>query len=302
MSTHRRVLAIAIAAAAALSLTHVAQAQRPGARPAGTGAGGIAPVRPTGQPGGAGAGSGDVMRIVKFTPADEAKDPDLIGTLTLKPFKAGAKSVTVRMLKQEDAKITIGTASFTPDRYPEILSKGLQCSVSWTPENDKPTSPKNMNSINFQTVNVIGIVEKVEGDVITLKNALPSDGRNWIDEEMASTPIAPPTQKPPPPGSGNRPPPPTVKPQAKKVKPRKIKIKAMEELSKLTDENNQDIAAGDIPPGTKVEVDVIMSNTTGILTSLAYTNANAVVNKDTPGIGPRPGPRPGPGGRGGGGG
>lgn len=241
------------------------------------------------------------MRIVKFTPADEAKNPELIGTLTLKPFKNGQKPVTVRILKQEDASISVGTAAFTPDRYPEILSKGLQCSVAWTLENEKPTSPKNMTSINFPPVTVIGIVDKVEGDVITLKNALPSDGRNWIDDEMANTPSATPPKPPPPGGSNRNPPPAPPKPRERKVKPRKIKIKAMEELSKLTDENNQDIAAGDIPVGTKVEVVAIMSNTTGILTSLVYTNANAVVN-NTPGVGPRPGPRPGPGGRGGGGG
>ena len=239
------------------------------------------------------------MRIVKFTPADEAKDPELIGTLTLKPFKTGLKSVTVRILKQEDAKITIGTASFTPDRYPEILAKGLQCAVSWSLENDKPSSPKNMDSINFQPVSIIGIVDKVEGDVITLKNALPADGRNWLDDEMANAPGAAPPPKPAPPGGSNRQPPPTIKPQAKKVKPRKIKLRAMEELSTLTDENNQAIAAGDIPPGTKVEVSAILSNTTGIVTSLAYTNASAVVKQDGPRIGP---PRPGPGGRGGGGG
>lgn len=240
-----------------------------------------------------------MMRIVKFTPADEAKTPDLIGTLTLKPFKNGLKPVTVRIHKQEDASITIGTASFTPDQYPEILSKGLHCSVSWTLENDKPTSPKNMTAIHFPPVTVIGVVEKVEGDVITLKNALPSDGRNWIDDELANAPSAMPP-KPPPSGASNRTPPPPVKPRERKVKPRKLKLKAMDEVSKITDENSQDIAASDIPPGTKVEVAAIISNTTGILTTLVYTNASAVVN--TPGIGPRPGPRPGPGGRGGGGG
>lgn len=297
MKKHRTYSAIAVAACLAFAITQDVQAQRPAG---GVGGGAARPTGPTAAAKPAGAGSGEVMRIVKFTPADEAKDPDLIGTLTLKPFKSGLKSVTVRILKQEDAKISIGTASFTPDQYPDILSKGLECAVNWTLENtEKPSSPKNMTSINFQPISVIGVVDKVEGDVITLKKALPSDGRNWLDDEMAHAPSANPPPKPPTSGT-NRNPPPQVKPAARKVKPRKIKIRAIEELSKLTDENNDEIAAGDIPPGTKVEVGVILSNATGIITTLAYTNANPIVNKGEP-SGPRPGPRP-PGGGGGGGG
>jgi len=290
MTSHQTFLCAAIAAAMGLLIAQPAQAQRTGGRPVGA----VGPATPpqTARPSGpSGAGSGDVMQIVKFTPADEAKNPDLIGTLTLKPFRKGMKPVTVRILKEEDAKISIGSVGFTPDRYAEILTKGLQCNVAWTQEGDKPSSPKNMSTIGFQPISVIGIVDSVEGDVITIKNALPSDGRNWPDDELASMP-APTVPRPPTasPSGASRPPPTTPRVQPiKKVKMRKLKVRAFEEVAKLTDENNEEISAGDIPVGTKVEVAVILSKTTGIMTTLAYTNASAVVNKE----GPRPlPPRP----------
>jgi len=293
MKRQHAILHTAVATLAALLFAQSAQAQRQGGRP--VGAAGPAPVQPAQPSGPAGEGSGELMKITKYVPADEAKDPDLIGILRLKPFKRGMKSVTVRILKSEDAKITIGTTSFTPDRYPEILSKNLECIVSWTVEGDKPNGPKNMTTIGFQPVTVIGIVDKVEGDVITLKRALPKDGNNWRDDELANMPLPPrPTMS----GSNNsnRTPPPQRPVQTKKVKMRTLKIKAMEDVSNLTDDTKQSISAGDIPPGTKVEALVILSSSSGypgILTTLAYTNADAVVNDDP--ARPPP-PRPGGGG------
>ena len=241
-----------------------------------------------GRPGGDRGSSGELMRIVKFSPADEAKDPELIGILVVQPIRKGQKTVTVRIPRKDDTKITIGKVTYEAERFAEMLTKGLYCNVSWKEEEDKKkTGPKIFSGMNFNAVKVSGTLEKLEGDIATLR-VKPTDGREWPDTELNKSTAPPPAPRP---GSKSAPPPP--QPTAKKVKMRTVKVKVVEELAECLDGDNNPVTISDIPVGSNVEAEVVLSTATGLLTRVQSADATGGKKEPKEPNDGRPGGRPG---------
>ena len=179
--------------------------------------------------------------------------------------------------------------------------KGLFCRATWgdpdeeaAEEEDADSKKKKkkkkkrrvLRSLSFETINVEGKIQSIEGETIVLK-VRPTGGQEWPDIEARRSRSP---KKP-----GNKP---------KKVARRKIRLKLLEELTEFEAGNSAPLDLGDFEVDQRIEAIVACGTKAGMMVKL---RAPGVEGDEGAGRGEDDGggdrrPRGGRPGRGGGGG
>ena len=275
----------ALAACLLFVIADSALAQRGGGgrRPA-TGSGGSKPAQPVAkgpkQPTQSRADEPGTLRgvIAKFEPASDEKDEDLIGLLTVKPVEMGQKSLKLQIRrsdkgddpndsKNDPTEISLGEHKFDPELYATVLWKGLYCEVSWDwlrkegdPENKKPTI-RQLKRLTFDTIEVEGKIEEIEGEFLTIKGK-PASDREWPELEGKES-------------SSGRPKPTSDSGKTKHVVEKKLRVKVFDDVTKFTDKGDQALDMGDFAVDQQVTARIVYgkSNGEGILVKLSSLTA-----------------------------
>ncbi len=223
------------------------------------------------------SGEGD-GKIVKYELVSESKegkdgkeDANLIGILSFKPQGKKSKIVRLQLIKEPEPVVDVpdaGNFKFDLERIPEVLVKGLYCHASWDladpTEDKKPNAKKNLLKLSLTTMEVVGIIEEIQGDFIILK-AKPKGERNWpdVDEKDLSAPT--------PPRSGKNA---AHPPKPKSIPTRKLKLKIVDGVTRFTDTSNQPLEAGDFQAKQSVEAKIVYGrgDGTGIIVVLSAPN------------------------------
>lgn len=168
--------------------------------------------------------------LAKDSPGD---DDTLVGTLSIKPYEKGAKLLTLRV--HRDVEYTLGGKKLDPDTAVELLWKGLFVSVTFDvdhPSDPKKKSPtqKALKALDVDTVDLEGTVIEVGEDYVIL-NAKPIKG-DWPDAE--------------PPKAGTT-------PLVKAVKPRQLKLKSIEKVTRYLNQDRKPTEPGEFAKDQKIE-------------------------------------------------
>ncbi len=195
-------------------------------------------------------------RIVKFTPVDD-DEGDLLGTLSLRGYTRTNSSMRLKVFRNDESSISLGNLKIPVDDYAEMLAKGVQVNANWQVierKDGKPhkkitrSTPKELVTLSFKTVNVQGKIIEVDGDVITIK-VVPQNGMQWPDVQakeadrsrhrtVTATNI-------------------NVTPRKAKIRSRKLKLRVVDEVADLNDLEAAVIEVGDLEEEQLVEATVI---------------------------------------------
>jgi len=234
--------------------------------------------------------------IYKFSPADEderKEDEKLLGELKIKPFEEGARTLILIVRESEDLKIKLANHEFERDEMTFYFQKGLHVEAEWgflNPDSKRKIKKKVLRGLTFLTTVIEGEVEDVR-DVGVEVRGVPQNEQQW------------PGYNPP---DRNRPPGTSEK---ERVRPRNLKLRFIEDVTKVRNDENEESDMGDFKKGDKVKVTAVYAGgKIGMLVMLTPPNVEHDItstglgpkNDDrgrTPPQGPRsrPGRRPKPG-------
>lgn len=219
-------------------------------------------------------------RIIKFTLADDAdreKDEDLIGILKLRPFKKGERVLTVSVRRSSGLDVSLSSHKYEPEDLKDVLISGLHITAGWgyvDPEAKRKV--KELRSLNFNTIEVEGTVELIEDSVIVLK-CKPRNDQPWPGTQELD------------PGK------PVNVTKKKRVPFKKLKLKVLEEVSQIVNEDAESISLSDLETGKTVHARVVFGFDEGYVVTLGPPD---VTVSDAPKGDQPAGGQPPPGGRG----
>ena len=211
-------------------------------------------------------------QISKWELGGDAKDENLIGTLTIRPVEKGAKSIKLQVRRADEQAggkndcIALGSHPFDADAYGDVLWKGLYCEVTWDwlhkegdPEKKKPTI-RELKKLTFDTLSVEGKIEEMEGEFLIIK-VRPAAGRDWPD---ADTKEAPMSSQPKKAGGAAT---------AKQVVAKKLRLKVFDDVTTFLDAAKQPLDVGDFAVDQQIEAVVVYGKKDGILVELKSLTA-----------------------------
>lgn len=234
--------------------------------------------------------------IFKFTPADEEdrkEDEKLLGKLKINPFEEGARTLILIVRDTDDLKVKLGDHEFERDEMISYFQKGLHVEADWgylDPDSKRKIKKKVLRGLTFMTTVVEGKVEDVR-DVGVEIRGVPMNDQQWPGYN-------PPDRRNQRPGASEK----------ERVIPRSLKLKFIEDVTKVRNEDKEEADMGDFKKGDKVRVTAVYAGTKiGMLVMLTPPNVDHDMTYSAPsnnddGRGKRPpkGSRPGSGRRPGG--
>lgn len=238
-------------------------------------------------------------RIAKYEAAQDEKDENLVGILTVIPFDKATKTLVLRVHQRDNFTVSLAGKDVKLEDLPDVLTKGLFVTVGWGVEGaegapdekaktKKKNGRKNLNILSLDEIPVEGEISKVEGDVLTLR-VRPREGAEWrhVDEERKGSQKTQPNARP--------------KPPAVKT----FKVKVIDTATVLKDVNGDKIDLGSLQADQPIEATIVPSMAIGYLHELKVVTGDrlAKVKEPTGPIRPptREEPPRGGGARGGGG-
>ncbi len=233
--------------------------------------------------------------IFKFTPADEEdrkEDEKLIGKLKINPFEEGARTLVLIVRDTEDLKIKLGDHEFERDEMTFYFQKGLHVEADWgylDPDSKRKIKKKELRGLTFMTTVVEGEIEDVR-DIGVEVRGVPMNDQQW--------PGYNPPERNQRPGDAEK----------ERVIPRNLKLKFIEDVTKVRNEDKEEADMGDFKKGDKVRVTAVYAGgKIGMLVMLTPPNVDHGMtfsapsnNDDGRGKQPPKGNRPGSGRRPGG--
>jgi len=234
-----------------------AAAQGTRAKPRGDKGAGRTPVRPGEKPLPPTPGN-EIGTILKFKPAKEAdQEKGVSGHLTVKPFEKGAKVLRLAVLKPNDdgeggVIVKVGEYTFDLEDLSDVFWKGLYCTAGWGYQDESARiKVKELRLLTLDTIDVVGKVEAIEDELVIIR-AVPRDGNDWPHLEAMNK----------------------AKPQAAGAKPKpirkiKMKLKLIDDVSKLMDDMKEEATLSYFEPGQEVHAKVVFSTKTGMLIQMS---------------------------------
>ncbi len=221
-------------------------------------------------------------RVLKYTAADDGdreKDEDLIGFLKVKPFDKEQKVLTVAVRRGSGLKVELASQNFEVEDLKEILLKGLHITAGWGfVDPDAKRKVKELRSLTFNTIEVEGTIEKVEDGMVILK-CKPKNNGDWPGIKDDRRPV----------NANSK--------TEKRIPFKKLKLKVLEEVAKMVNEEGDEISASDLELEKAVHAKVVFSHGgEGYLLTLGPPDVS--VTNEPPGGGetgqppPPRGPRP----------
>ena len=215
-------------------------------------------------------------KIVKFKPVKESEeDEEILGTLMVKPFEKGSKTIKLRVRRSEDLQIRVGDHMFDPEEELDIFWKGLHCTAGWNiADPDARRKIKELRRLTFDTIEVKGKIREIENELIVIKG-VPKNGQNWPDLEAMRKDE-----------QSNRF---TKNKKKKRIRRRTLKLKVLEDVSKFYDSEKSEVDLEEFQADDEVEATVVVGKL-GMMIALRHP-VSAVEDEDTGrGRGGRPGP------------
>lgn len=228
--------------------------------------------------------------IFKFTPADEEdrkEDEKLIGKLKINPFEEGARTLVLIVRESEDLKIRLANHEFERDEMTFYFQKGLHVEAEWgflDPDSKRKVKKKVLRGLTFLTTVIEGEVEDVR-DVGVEVRGVPQNEQQWPGYN--------------PPDRNRRP----GEAEKERVIPRNLKLKFIEDVTKVRNDENEESDMGDFKKGDKVKVTAVYAGgKIGMLVMLTPPNVDhdmisTSVSGGERGRPPQKGGRPAAGGR-----
>ena len=201
-----------------------------------------------------GSVSGWVMR---YKPPKEGDPDDILAYMTVKPQEG--RPVKILVLRDEPVSMELGERKdFSPDEYPDLLTKGIYCNCSWkVTERKKDPSDKRARKYNvlsrvaFDNIEVTGRIEEISEDMVVIKGK-PINDRPWPD--------TPPKKNNPRRNTGGD------KPQ--KIFNKKLKLRIFDDVTQFKDSANQTLDISDFEPKQTVNAMVVYGRRGGIIIDL----------------------------------
>lgn len=200
--------------------------------------------------------------IVSYKPATEAEaEKGIAGYLTVRPFEKKAKLVKLTVFKENEegqpsVSVKVGDHKFEVEDYSQLFWKGLYCTAGWGFKDESAkVKVKELRTLEFTQLEVSGKILSVEDDTVTIR-AVPKNGQNWPhlaaleDDSKASTKA-------------------TAPPKPKPVRQLKIKLKLVEDVSKLLDAEAEEASLSGFEVGQKIEASIVFSTKVGMVIKLS---------------------------------
>lgn len=221
-----------------------------------------------GQPQDLPAGSAQFGRVIKYKPAADDKDENLLGVLSFDPQGKSSKKVDLRVIKEPEPVIDVpdaGNFRIELDQMSEII-KGLYCDASWDladpTEAEKKNAKKNLVRLSLTTIEVVGKIEEIGTDYFKLK-VRPKGSRTWPDlqSKAMDEPVRP----------GNNP---AATAKVKPVPFRSLTLKVLDEATRFVDSANKSLDPGDFQVKQSIEAKIVYGKA-GILVVLIDPNSKS---------------------------
>lgn len=182
--------------------------------------------------------------ISKYEVEESAEQPDAIGTLKVRLIKE-AKSVTFTV--PSSLTVEFGTKRFTPDEFEQILLKGLEVDVTWDAETSvlRKSKTKTLRRIAPFIYDIEGEVDEFDTKAEALKVAAVRQNKMlWPDQEMEKEKTAK-----------------NARGAKKEITPavRKVRVHAIENVSKVADELSRPISLLDLEHGRAFRAKVALA-------------------------------------------
>lgn len=230
--------------------------------------------------------------ILRYKPADdEAKkeDPELIGTLKVKPYGKHTTVLSLLVKRSDELRIMIGEHEVELDELDKYIHKRMHVMANWDfldpgSKRDDKFKKKVLRSLTFKTTEVDGEVEEILDGGRLVVSGVPANDQQWPDyvpdDSTNNTPAKP--EKP--------------------VK-KKLKLVVIDDMTKFFTKDTEEADLSDFKVGDKVRVTVVYAATKpGYVLKMRPPGVDEVTTpQGEPDRGGRPGPqgpRPQPRGRG----
>lgn len=253
--------------------------------------GGGAALRPGGGDAGGDRDSGDGKLgdtgsaravISKYEVEESAESPDSIGTLKVRLIK---EKKSVAFTVPSTLTVEFGTKRFTSDEFDQILLKGLEIEVTWDAETSvlRKSKTKTLRRVAPIVYDIEGEVDEFDTKAEALVVAAVRQNKQlWPDQEMEKEKAAKNAR------GGNK----------KEITPvvRKVRVHALENVSKLADELARPISLVDLEQGKAFKAKVALAGRSDayvIEFIAAVPDEEKLAAKTTPGNPPPTGDRSG---------
>lgn len=210
--------------------------------------------------------------ILKYQVAKKEADIEkgVMGYLSVRPFEKGAKMLKLSIFKPDDEGnggviVKVGDHQFESDDVSEYFWSGLYCTAGWgfKDENAK-VKVKELRTLTFDTIDIVGKVESVDGDVVVIR-ATPANGREWPHLETPTDSRAPASNAPP-----------------KKPRQLKVSVKVIEDVSRVVDQENDETSLSSFEAGQMVDARIVYSAKTGMLIRMSPPGVDPNVTRPPP--------------------
>ncbi|MBK8269856.1 MAG: hypothetical protein IPK83_16805 [Planctomycetes bacterium] len=202
--------------------------------------------------------------IIKYKPAKESDaEKGIAGFLYIRPFEKGAKLLKLAVFKEvadgegDAVLVRLGDHRFERNRglFRDFL-EGLCVNAGWGyKDEDAKVKVKELRTLDFNSLEVKGKIDSIEDDVITIR-AVPKNDQDWPhlaakDDGKNQNGRAGAMAKP------------------KKIRNLKVKLKMVEDVSKLFDAENEEASISSFEAGQAIEATIIYSSKFGMIVKLA---------------------------------
>ncbi|MCA9254878.1 MAG: hypothetical protein KDA33_04540, partial [Phycisphaerales bacterium] len=183
--------------------------------------------------------------ILKYKAADDEdrkESPDLIGVLKIKPYGKKTTVLSLLVRRTDDLKVMLGEHQFENDDLEKFFRKRLDVSVEWDfldpdSKRDDKFKKKVLRTLTFKTTEVKGEIEEVLEGGRVIVDGVPINDLQWPD-------YVPDENQ-------------TADMDKKKVRHKKLKLMAIDDVSKLFTEETEDAEFSDFKQGDKVQVTIV---------------------------------------------
>lgn len=210
------------------------------------------------------------------------------GYLSVKPFEKNGKLLKLTVFKETDegkggVVIKLGDHTFEDvEDFGDLFWKGLYVTAGWGYKGDNEKSKvKELRTVDFNPIEVKGKVESIADDILTIR-VTPKNGQDWPHlaalNENKNTKAG-------------------ITPKPKPIRQLKVKLKVIEDVSKLLDADGEEASLSSFEPGQAIEASIVFSQNIGMIVKIGPpgVDGSAVAPPtEPPDGGTPPGPRGGP--------
>lgn len=133
--------------------------------------------------------------ILSYSGASSGEEEEVLAQIKFKPPGKKSKPFKVVITRSEPVEITLGDRKdFDPEEYPELLTKGLLCRLSWrvvreesgksskgAPKGEGKVKARELYQVAFDSLEITGKIAEIGSDSLVIRGK-PKNDAQWPDE------------------------------------------------------------------------------------------------------------------------